>query len=112
MKRELKREHRQVTHLHQQGDEELARFVAVEGEKHLSGSECLKFRSLVHGLFPDIGAGEEAARKKRLQEHRERNFSALGAALKEKVAAKKARGKGPAPSRGEGWNLPLAVRNQ
>ena len=45
--------HPLLMHLNRQGNEELGRFVALEGPKYISGTERLKFRNLVGELYPE-----------------------------------------------------------
>ena len=98
-----------LQHLHRQGDEEGVRYVADIGERYISGKERLQFRTLKHGLLPDIRKAEETERKDNLAEQREQNASTLGAAIQEKVAEKKSRSSSGMPAGGGGWNLPLDV---
>jgi hypothetical protein len=98
-----------LIHLHKEDNEQGARLVADIGERYVTGKERLQFRSMVHGLYPDVREAEQTQRRSDLEKSRQQNSSSLGAAIQEKVAEKKARGpQGTMPSGGS-WQTPLDI---
>ena len=98
-----------LIHLHKEDNEEGARLVADLGERYVSGRERLQFRSMVHGLYPDVREAEQQQRRSDLEKSRQQNSSTLGSALQEKLAEKKSRSSSGMPSNGGSWQMPMDV---
>ncbi len=96
-----------LQHLHKEGEDDLARFVAEEGRQYVQGTERLKFRSLVRELYPETLEAEDVKQRRRSQERYEARSRAVGEALKKHVADRREqRLSGPELPQGGGWQLP------
>jgi hypothetical protein len=100
-----------LQHLAKEGDEEGTRLVASLGPKYVSGTERLRFRSLVREIAPGTLAAEDAQKRAAQRRKQEERSRALGSSLRAKVAAEREKREGRPVSSGAGggWNLPLDV---